>query len=175
MNAPSLVICMGVSGCGKSTLAAALANELGWTLVEADDFHNDENRERMRSGQPLRDSDREPWMAAIVERLGELARRHQSCVMAHSALRRAHREALRDVGLSTQFLFLDCASEVLVDRLQKRRDHFMPAELLPSQYRALEPPTDEPDIVRLNAADSLQTLLSVSLATLNHNRKVSHA
>ncbi|MEL7311701.1 MAG: gluconokinase [Pseudomonadota bacterium] len=175
MGTPLLVVCMGVSGSGKSTLSRALATEMNWPFVEADDFHSDESRAQMRSGQPLSDSDREPWMFAIVEQLRELAARNQSCVMAHSALRRVHRDMLRNAGMSTQFLFLDCSSDMIAERLQLRENHFMPVDLLSSQYRALEPPIDEPDVVRLNAADTPQTLLTVALTTLNQVKKVSHA
>ena len=35
------MIIMGVSGAGKSTLGLALAAHLGWTFLDADDFHTD--------------------------------------------------------------------------------------------------------------------------------------
>ena len=52
------VVVMGVAGCGKSSLGAALANALGWTLVEGDDFHAESSKARMRDGVPLTDADR---------------------------------------------------------------------------------------------------------------------
>ena len=33
------IVVMGVSGCGKSTVAAAIAAELGLTMVDGDDLH----------------------------------------------------------------------------------------------------------------------------------------
>ncbi|MCC5697212.1 AAA family ATPase, partial [Klebsiella pneumoniae] len=36
---------MGVAGCGKSTLAEALAEQLNWKHLDADDFHPRSNIE----------------------------------------------------------------------------------------------------------------------------------
>ena len=47
------IIVMGVSGCGKTTLARALADALGATALDADDFHPAGNVEKMRAGTPL--------------------------------------------------------------------------------------------------------------------------
>ena len=61
------LVVMGVAGCGKSVLARHLAERLGCEMVEGDDFHLPASQEKMRSGIPLEDSDREPWLRAIGE------------------------------------------------------------------------------------------------------------
>ena len=58
------VVVMGVAGSGKSTLGAAIARELGYGFIDADDLHPQENIEHMRSGQPLTDAMRWPWLDA---------------------------------------------------------------------------------------------------------------
>ena len=57
-----IVVVMGVSGSGKSTVAALLAAALGCQFQEGDDLHPPENVEKMRSGTPLTDADRMPWL-----------------------------------------------------------------------------------------------------------------
>ena len=57
-----IVIVFGVSGAGKTTIGKLLAEELGWQSCEADDFHPRANIEKMRSGRPLTDEDRWPWL-----------------------------------------------------------------------------------------------------------------
>ncbi|KAF0935379.1 hypothetical protein E2562_032464 [Oryza meyeriana var. granulata] len=37
-------VIMGVSGCGKSTVAALLAETLGCSFIEADDYHSQANK-----------------------------------------------------------------------------------------------------------------------------------
>jgi gluconokinase len=56
---------MGASGAGKSTVAAGLAARMGCTDAEGDAFHSEANVRKMKSGVPLTDEDRWPWLAAI--------------------------------------------------------------------------------------------------------------
>lgn len=147
---PVLVITMGVSGCGKSTLAAGLAVEFGLRLLEADDFHPPTNVAHMRAGAPLSDAMREPWIAALCATLRGHRQRDESCVLAFSGLRRAHRQRFRELGYPTLFLHLVGDPGVIRARLQARRGHFAPPGLLHSQLEALERPMDEADVVAID-------------------------
>ena len=60
-----IVILFGVSGAGKTTVGKLLAQELGWRFYEADDFHSQANIDKMRSGIPLTDEDRWPWLESL--------------------------------------------------------------------------------------------------------------
>ena len=66
------LVVMGVAGSGKTVLAQRLAARLGGTMVEGDDFHLPSSVEKMRSGTPLDDADREPWLV----KLGSLMAAH---------------------------------------------------------------------------------------------------
>jgi len=50
---PRAVILMGVAGSGKTTVGVTLAKRLGWTFLDADDFHPAANVEKMSKGIPL--------------------------------------------------------------------------------------------------------------------------
>ncbi len=63
---PTSIVVMGVSGSGKSTVAAGLVERLGWEFAEGDDFHPPANVEKMRSGTPLGDEDRWPWLRDLA-------------------------------------------------------------------------------------------------------------
>jgi len=152
---PVLIICMGVSGCGKTTLARNLAWDYGFEFLEADDFHSEENKAHMASGKPLTDAMREPWITAMCDSLRAQRDQGKSCVLAYSGLRRAHRARFRQLGYPTLFLHLAGAKEIIRQRMQLRPDHFMPADLLDSQYATLEPALDEPDIVELDVGLSV--------------------
>ena len=149
MKRPRLIVCMGVSGCGKSTVARAIADAFGLRFLEGDDFHGPENRAWMASGRPLTDAMREPWIQRIVAALCVEAAQGRDCVLACSALRRAHRQRLRETGQATRFLFLDGDRELLEAWMRARDGHFMPADLLDSQFEALESPVDESDVTRI--------------------------
>jgi gluconokinase len=167
MAVPCLIVFMGVSGAGKSTLARALSETLCWRYVEADDFHSPENRRCMAAGQPLSDAQRAPWMSAICAELSELADAGDSCVLAHSAIRRAHRDQLRRCGLDTRFIHLTTAPELIEQRLAHRSGHFMPASLLHSQLEAFQSAKDEADVIELEASEPPPVLQQRTITVLS--------
>lgn len=139
-GAVSHIVVMGVSGCGKSTLAHAIANELGWPMIEGDAYHPAGNIAKMGAGTPLNDDDRAPWLAAL-----NLAMRQQPyAVLACSALKKPYRDTLRLELPHTVFVHAQGSFETLLARMQSRYaqgSHFMPDTLLRSQFDALEAPS----------------------------------
>jgi gluconokinase len=93
-----IVIIFGVSGAGKTTVGKLLARESGWRFIEADDFHPAANIEKMRSGHPLTDEDRWPWLDCLRKQIKHLLSTGESAVVACSALKRAYRDRLRVSG-----------------------------------------------------------------------------
>lgn len=149
-----LLVVMGVSGSGKSTVAALLASRTGCALAEGDDFHPASSIARMAAGRPLDDTLRAPWLAAIASWLAERAVRGECAVVSCSALTRAYRDVLRGAGPDVRFVHLAGPQELVAQRLATRRGHFMPPDLLDSQYAALEPlHPDEPGLT-LDLADT---------------------
>src|SRR5215472_15027202 len=119
-----IVVVAGVAGCGKSTVGQLLARRLGWLFADGDSFHSAANIAKMRAGQPLTDSDRQPWLAALGGWMDEVQARGESAVLACSAL----------------MVFLTMALEQGEARLHARRGHFFGEPLLASQFAVLEPP-----------------------------------
>jgi gluconokinase len=142
MDGPSIVVVMGVAGAGKSTVGRLAADQLGWVFVEGDDLHPPENIARMAAGLPLTDAHRDPWYARIGARLDDLAGQRRSVVLAASALRVAHRRMLAAGRPGLRFVVLDGPPDLIRNRLQQRRGHFMGAGLLESQLAAFERPQD---------------------------------
>jgi gluconokinase len=131
-----IVIVMGVSGAGKSTIGEALARELGWPFIDADDHHPPQNVAKMAAGVPLTDADRAPWLGELNAAL----RREENAVLACSALKQSYRDRLTAGISASTFVFLNGDSALIGSRLAQRRHSYMPASLLCSQFEALEPP-----------------------------------
>ncbi|WP_374012836.1 gluconokinase [Pseudoxanthomonas koreensis] len=148
-SAARVAVVMGVSGSGKTTLARALASAWGATFLDADDFHSEQAKALMASGQPLTDAMRQPWVERIAADLARRVAAGENVTLAFSGLRRAHRDMLRQAGLPLQFLFLHGEAELIASRMRARSDHYMPVCLLDSQFAALEPPHDEADVARI--------------------------
>jgi gluconokinase len=159
-TAVKLIICMGVSGCGKSTLAQNIAQQLNWLYLEADDFHSAHNKAHMASGKPLTDAMREPWIQSLCDEITDQKNKDISCVLAYSGLRRAHRQRFRTLGVPVMFLYLNGDKAIIAQRMAARTQHFMPSQLLDSQFAALEAPDHEPDIHEIDVNRSVADILN---------------
>jgi carbohydrate kinase (thermoresistant glucokinase family) len=141
---PIVIIVMGVSGSGKTTVAKQLAAALGCRFVEGDDLHPPANVEKMRSGIPLTDTDRWPWLRAIAERIDAWRERGESAVLTCSALKRSYRDIIIGDRPDVALVYLKGSHHLIHRRMENRQGHFMPATLLDSQLAILEEPgTDE--------------------------------
>ena len=130
------VVVMGVSGSGKTTVGKMLATQLGVPFADADDFHTPELKAKMAGGHALTDADRWPWLARCADWLrGE----QEGAVLACSALKHGYRDVLRTASQRLCFLHLAGSADVVTERVGHRRNHYMPASLVESQYATLEP------------------------------------
>lgn len=161
-----VVVVMGVSGSGKTTLARALADAWPATFLDADDFHSAAAKARMAGGQPLTDRMRAPWVARIVADLQRRVAGGERVVLAFSGLRRRHRDRLRASGLPLRFLFLQGDRALVAARVLARRDHYMPAALVDSQFAALEDPCNEVDVFPIPMEEAPAVQLGQALANM---------
>jgi gluconokinase len=141
MAAPMIIVVMGVAGSGKTTVGTTLAAVLHCAFLEGDALHSQANVEQMSHGIPLTDVDRAPWLTAIHSRMCDAFTAGHSLVVACSALKRSNRARLTE-GLPVTWVYLKGSAELIRSRLQHRADHFMKANMLDSQFDALEEPSD---------------------------------
>jgi gluconokinase len=161
--APVIVVVMGVSGSGKTTLAKGIAERLHWTFEEGDELHPRANVEKMSRGEPLDDDDRRPWLEAIGRWLDSRIAAGESAVLTCSALRRTYRDLLREGRPGVRFCHVAPSEKVLRER---RRGHYMPASLLPSQLATLEPLGDDEPGVTVSAEGDPADVLAEALLAL---------
>ncbi len=145
---PVIVVVMGVAGSGKSTVAALLAAALGCQFQEGDALHPRDNVEKMRSGIPLTDGDRLPWLRKIAEEIDGWRARGEGGVLTCSALKRSYRDIIIGGRHDVALVYLKGSRELIRLRMAARHEHFMPIALLDSQFATLEEPTpDEHPII----------------------------
>jgi gluconokinase len=154
MLATMIVLVGGVAGSGKTTVGVLLADRLHWPFADADAFHPAANIAKMRSGVPLTDSDRAPWLAGIAAWTDERIAAGESAVAGCSALKRGYRDELLSGRPAVWLAFLQISRELAHARLAARHGHFFTAQLLDSQFAELEPPHDEQRLLVLDAARS---------------------
>jgi gluconokinase len=167
-----IAIVFGVSGAGKTTIGKLLVEQLGWRFLEADDFHPRVNIEKMRSGCPLTDEDRWPWLERLREQITCSLAAKENAVLACSALKRAYRERLR-VSDEVRYVFLRGNYAVIEKQLRRRRGHFMNPDLLRSQFTDLEEPGSDENVLTIELGRTPQEIVEEIKTRLRLARKSS--
>ncbi|MFZ5779267.1 MAG: gluconokinase [Pseudomonadota bacterium] len=141
---------MGVSGSGKTTIAREIAERLGWPFEEGDALHPERNVAKMHAGVPLTDEDRAPWLERVAAWIDHQRERGEPGVITCSALKRAYRRIVAGDRPEVRVVYLRGSRDVIAERLADRKGHFMPADLLQSQFDALEEPSPDEDALTVD-------------------------
>lgn len=157
---------MGVSGSGKTLVGKWLGNLTGYEFIDGDDLHSPSNIARMKSGEQLDDAAREPWLAAIVRRAEEAVAKGDSLIVACSALKQSYRGQLRSIAVPVYFIFLDGSQMLIEMRLENRKGHFMPSQLLRSQFDDLQSPVGEKGVISVDIDQSVESVCQDALSGL---------
>ncbi|KAI0397878.1 P-loop containing nucleoside triphosphate hydrolase protein [Xylariaceae sp. FL0594] len=157
----------GPAGCGKTTVAEYLSKTLNLPYLEGDAYHPQANIDKMASGIPLTDADRWDWLTLLREEsLRQLAAGAEGVVLTCSALKRKYRDVIRvapyyshDVLL--HFIYLHAPEAVLLERVGRRQNHYMGANMVRSQFEILEPPTaEETDVISVDVTGPAKGVLA---------------
>jgi len=171
-----IVVLMGVSGSGKTTIGICLAERMGWTFADADDYFPRLLKQKMAAGHPLTDEDRQPWLKLLNRLLRKWDREQTNGVLACSALKETYHDVLRS-GIATrlEFVFLDGPRELIAERLAERKHEYMNPKLLDSQLATLEMPDDAFRIVNDRPPDRIvdQIVKRLGLENLGTHRFVT--
>uniref|UniRef100_A0A914QWU0 gluconokinase n=1 Tax=Panagrolaimus davidi TaxID=227884 RepID=A0A914QWU0_9BILA len=163
---PQTIFIGGPTACGKSTISQLLANRLNgeYELADGDHYHSKTSIEKMANGIPLTDEDREGWL----RHLSEMALDGKKRIIACSSLKRKYRNLLASNSLSVVFFMLILSEEELMKRVEKRKDHFAKANLIPSQLAALElPGNDEPNAIVIDGNETPENVVNKIVEKLN--------
>jgi len=151
-----IVVLMGVSGSGKTTIGICLAERVGWTFADADDYFPRLMKQKMAAGHPLTDEDRWPWLRLLNRLLRKWDREHIDGVLACSALKETYHDVLKSgIAAPIEFIFLDGSKELIAKRLAERHHEYMNPKLLDSQLATLDTHDDAFRIVNDRPPDRI--------------------
>ena len=132
------ILVMGVAGSGKTTIGHLLSKRLGIPFIDGDDLHPEANKIKQAKKIPLNDDDRKPWL----EKINQTFKDHieKGCIIGSSALKEKYRELIHEGLNQIHWVVLLGDFKLIHQRMQARKGHFMPIELLQSQFDTLEEP-----------------------------------
>ena len=143
------IVVMGILGSGKSTLGQALARLHHARFIEGDTYHLASSRKKMRDGIGLDDADFETWIEVLASIMADET---GSVVLSCSALKRSCREKLREHVRNLKFVFLDVAPSIAMQRVTAQTAHEFPATLVFDQFKLLESPEGELNVLTVQAS-----------------------
>jgi gluconokinase len=124
----------------------------------------------MSNGIPLTDADRWDWLTVLREEsLKRLNSGNDGVVVTCSALKRKYRDVIRvapyfSPNLHLHFIYLSAPEEVLLQRVMSRKNHYMGANMVHSQFEALEPPKeDETDVLSVDVTQTMEKVKADAL------------
>jgi gluconokinase len=158
------IIFMGVAGSGKTTIGKMTAETLDLPFYEGDGFHPRANVDKMSRGIPLTDQDRDGWLKNLVDLIHGQLTQGKSGILSCSALKNQYRDRLRLNSDQVYFIYLKGTYNLILKRMLQRTGHYMPAELLRSQFETLEEPED---IFTVHIDQSTEAMLGEILDHLN--------
>jgi len=161
-----VLILIGPMGCGKTTIGKMLAEKLGWSFYDGDDFHPGKNVEKMRAGIALTDEDRKLWLKKLHANIQHWLREKQNSVLACSALKQAYRDMLGVDQNTVRTVYLKGSYELLRKRIEERQHPYMDKNLLRSQLDTLEEPKDG---LTVDISATPETIVRIIMSRLHLN------
>jgi carbohydrate kinase (thermoresistant glucokinase family) len=164
-----ILIAMGVASSGKSVVGKAIGRRLHAPFLDGDAYHPNANKDKMRSGIPLTDDDRWPWLSSLAKALHEAAETKGVAVGACSALKRSYRDYLvQEAGEPVLFVFLDGTEELIASRMAARTHEYMPLTLLASQFATLEVPGPDENVVTIPIELTVEQIAERAVKAVPH-------
>jgi carbohydrate kinase (thermoresistant glucokinase family) len=158
-----IILVTGVSGTGKTTIGQKLANHYNLPFFDADKFHPAVNIEKMSTGIPLNDEDRMPWLQSLAGLLRNSIS-EGGAVLACSSLKESYREILR-INAEVNWIHLKGSKELIWERMLARKNHYMKASMLDSQFATWEEPAYG---LKLDIDQSPEEMLAVAINYLEN-------
>jgi gluconokinase len=144
-------------------------------FLDADDYHPLENKMLMSKGIALNDSQREPWLLNLHEKLKELKLNKTNSILACSALKSKYRRLLNfglneNDCLNLKFILLEIDYDLVEARLNSRNHEFIKgSSILKTQFEILEISDDIDYRLKLTSEKNVENCVQELLYFLRYH------
>jgi gluconokinase len=124
---PQIWFLFGLSGSGKTYAGNIIAAETGWDVYHADEDITPAMRTALQQSQAFTPAMREEYFALLVDKIHRRKRPGQPLLVTQGAYKQRNRDFLRLQIPGLELVWIDAPDDLVLRRLQLRRDGISPA------------------------------------------------
>jgi len=118
-----IVVLFGLLGCGKNYVGKIFSDEFGFHLYDADQDLTPAMKNAIANHQVFTHQMRDEYFDIVIHRIAELKKNHTHLVIAQALFKNQHRLKILNAFPEAKFLWVQCAPDLINDRLTARANH----------------------------------------------------
>ena len=117
-----IVVLFGLLGCGKNYVGK-IFEEFGFHLYDADKDLTPRMKRAIAKQQAFTEQMRDEYFEIVIRKVAELQKSHKDLVVAQALFKNKHRRKILNAFPDATFIWVQCAPELISDRLTARANH----------------------------------------------------
>ena len=117
-----IIFLFGLLGCGKNYVGKIFA-EFGFHLYDADQDLTPRMKSAIANHQVFTEQMRDEYFDIVIRKVAELQKNHRDLVVAQALFKNKHRRKILNAFPDAKFIWVQCAPELIRDRLTARANH----------------------------------------------------
>jgi gluconate kinase len=117
-----IIFLFGLLGCGKNYVGK-LFEEFGFHLYDADQDLTRRMKSAIAHQQVFTEQMRDEYFKIVIRKVAELQKSRRDLVVAQALFKNKHRRKILNAFPDAKFIWVQCAPELISDRLTARVNH----------------------------------------------------
>jgi gluconate kinase len=117
-----IIFLFGLLGCGKNYVGK-IFEEIGFQLYDADQDLTIRMKSAIANHQVFTEQMRDEYFDIVIRKVAELQKNRRDLVVAQALFKNKHRRKILNALPDAKFIWVQCAPELISDRLTARANH----------------------------------------------------
>ena len=117
-----IIFLFGLLGCGKNYVGK-IFEEFGFHLYDADQDLTLRMKSAIANHQVFTEQMRDEYFEIVIRKVAELQKNRRGLVVAQALFKNKHRRNILNAFPDAMFIWVQCAPELISDRLTARANH----------------------------------------------------